>query len=144
MFKISITKNSQLTNQAQFSSMEEAEQWLSRHQEMGSFGQPKQVIQQQVELEPAVVAEDGSIVKEAVVEMQEVELPGYEVEIEDLSAKLEQEKRNAEAQKFLDSTDWKVLRHRDQQDMGLATSLTGEEFQQLLQERQMAREAIIK
>lgn len=51
---------------------------------------------------------------------------------------------NAEAQAFLDSSDWKVLRHRDQQDMGLATSLTGEEFQTLLQQRQMAREAIIK
>ena len=77
--------------------------------------------------------------------MKEVELAGeYEVEIEDLSAKLAQEKANAEAQAFLDSSDWKILRHRDQQDMGLATSLSGEEYQELLRQRQMAREAIIK
>jgi hypothetical protein len=61
-----------------------------------------------------------------------------------VSQKKSQEKTNAEAQAFLDSSDWKVLRHRDQQDMGLATSLSGEEFQELLQQRQMAREAIIK
>jgi hypothetical protein len=61
-----------------------------------------------------------------------------------VSSKLDQEKVNAEAQAFLDASDFKVLRHRDQQDMGLATSLSGEEFQELLQQRQMAREAIIK
>ena len=60
-----------------------------------------------------------------------------------LSAKSQQE-TNAEAQKFLDESDWKVLRHRDQQELGLATSLSGDEFQELLRQRQMAREAIVK
>ena len=145
MIQISIKKQEQITNQASFQSMEEAQAWLSHHEGMKSFGQPKQKIQQQVELSPAVLAEDGSVLQEAVVELKEVELAGdYEVVIEDISAKLEQEKSNTEAQAFLDSSDWKVLRHRDQQDMGLATSLSGEEFQELLQQRQMAREAIIK
>lgn len=63
---------------------------------------------------------------------------------EDTTEKELQDKINQEAEKFLLESDWKVMRHRDQQDMGLATSLTGEEFQQLLQERQMAREAIIR
>jgi hypothetical protein len=145
MIKISIKKQEQITNQAQFSDMEAAQAWLAHHEGMKSFGQPKQLVQQQIELSPAVLAEDGSVLQEAVVELKEVELAGdYEVVIEDISAKLEQEKSNAEAQAFLDSSDWKVLRHRDQQDMGLATSLSGEEFQELLQQRQMAREAIIK
>lgn len=58
--------------------------------------------------------------------------------------KQNQDKTNAEAQKFLDESDWKVLRHRDQQELGLATSLSSDEFQELLRQRQMAREAIVK
>lgn len=145
MIQVSIKKQEQITNQASFPSREEALAWLAHHESMKSFGQPKQIVQQQIELSPAVIAEDGSVLQEAVTEMQEVELAGeYEVEITDISAKLEQEKANAEAQKFLDSSDWKVLRHRDQQELGLATSLSSEEFQELLRQRQMAREAIVK
>lgn len=145
MIRISINKNSQITNQASFPTMEEAQAWLAHHEGMRSFGQPKQIVQQQIELSPAVLDEEGNELSPAVTEMKEVELAGeYEVEIEDLSAKLAQEKANAEAQAFLDSSDWKILRHRDQQDMGLATSLSGEEYQELLRQRQMAREAIIK
>ncbi len=160
MIKISIKKQDQVTNQAQFSSQEEAQAWLASHEGMKSFGEPAQTIEQQVEISPAVLEsqelldengesfdppqfQDVEIVP-AQYEMQEMHIPGYVVEIEDISAKLEQEKANAEAQAFLDSSDWKVLRHRDQQDIGLATSLSGEEFQELLQQRQMAREAIIK
>ena len=160
MIKVSIKKQDQITNQAQFSSQEEADAWLASHEGMGSFGQKAQTIEQQVEISPAVLEsqevldengesfdppqfQDVEIVP-AQHEMQEMHIPGYVVEIEDISAKLEQEKANAEAQAFLDSSDWKVLRHRDQQDIGLATSLSGEEFQELLQQRQMAREAIIK
>lgn len=138
MIRISINKNSQLTNQASFQTMEEAQAWLAHHEGMKSFGQPKQIIQQQIELEPAVIEkqmvlvkeaeldeegmeiapaeyeEQDVVIKEAVTEMQEVELAGeYEVIIEDISAKLEQEKINAEAQAFLDSTDWMIIRELD-------------------------------
>ena len=160
MKQVSILQDNILTNQASFPSQEEAQAWLSHHEGMGSFGQKAQTIEQQVEISPAVLEsqevldengesfdppqfQDVEIVP-AQHEMQEMHIPGYVVEIEDISAKLEQEKANAEAQAFLDSSDWKVLRHRDQQDIGLATSLSGEEFQELLQQRQMAREAIIK
>ena len=161
MIKISIKKQDQITNQASFPSQEEAQAWLSHHEGMKSFGEPAQTIQQQVEISPAVLEsqevldengesfdppqfQDVEIVP-SQHEMQEMHIPGsYEVEIEDITSQLEQEKANAEAQAFLDASDWKVLRHRDQQDIGLATSLSGEEFQELLQQRQMAREAIIK
>lgn len=46
---------------------------------------------------------------------------------------------NNEARIFLQSTDWKVLRHRDQLDLRIQTSLTNEEFQNLLLQRQKAR-----
>ena len=48
-----------------------------------------------------------------------------------------------EARDFLTNTDWKVIRHRDQLDLGVPTSLTAEEYTFLLQQRQSAREVII-
>lgn len=136
MIKISIKKQEQITNEGLFPSLEEAQAWLAHHEGMKSFGQPKQIVQQQIELSPAVLAEDGSVLQEAVSEMQEVELAGdYEVEILDISAKLEQEKINAEAQAFLDATDWMVIRAMEK----------GEELSpELKAERQAARDKIVK
>uniref|UniRef100_UPI004028DF9D hypothetical protein n=1 Tax=Candidatus Stercorousia sp. TaxID=3048886 RepID=UPI004028DF9D len=45
---------------------------------------------------------------------------------------------------FLNDTDWKVTRHRDQQAQGIETSLTEEEYQQLLVDRQNARDSVIR
>lgn len=134
--QVSIKKQDQITNQGLFPSMEEALAWLAHHESMKSFGQPKQIVQQQIELSPAVIAEDGSVLQEAVTEMQEVELAGeYEVVIEDISAKLEQEKVNAEAQAFLDATDYIVVRAMER----------GEELSpEFKAERQAARDRIVK
>jgi hypothetical protein len=43
---------------------------------------------------------------------------------------------------FLNSTDFKVLKYRDQLDLGIETSLTADEYKQLLTQRQAARDAI--
>jgi hypothetical protein len=50
---------------------------------------------------------------------------------------------NKENQAFLDSTDWICTRHRDQVELGVKTTLTNEEFLELLQKRQEARIAIV-
>lgn len=144
MICVSIKRDGIITNKGEFSDLQQAQAWIDYHESAKTFGDIARTVQQEVEVAPAVLAEDGEILVPAQMEMQEVHIPGYELVIEDLTQKLEQEKANAEAQKFLDESDWKVLRHRDQQDMGLATSLSGEEFQELLRQRQMAREAIIK
>lgn len=158
--QVSIKKQDQITNQAQFSSMEEAEQWLAHHASMKSFGQPKQIVQQQIELEPAVIEkqmilvkeaeldeqgveispaeyeERDVVIKEAVTEMQEVELAGdYEVVIEDISSKLEQERINAEALAYLAATDFYIIRELDN---GVPCSAD------IKAERQAARERIVK
>jgi len=39
----------------------------------------------------------------------------------------------------LTKTDWKMIRHRDQADAGVATSLTAEEYTDLLAERESIR-----
>lgn len=136
MIQVLIKKQEQLTNQASFQSMEEAQAWLSHHEGMKSFGQPKQIIQQQIELSPPVLDEEGIELSPAVTEMKEVELAGeYEVEIIDISAEFAQEKINAEAQAFLDSTDWMVIRAIEK----------GEELSpEFKAERQAARNKIVK
>jgi hypothetical protein len=136
MIQVSIKRNGQLTNQASFPAMEEAEAWLAYHESIRSFGQPKQIVQQQTELSPAILAEDGSILQEAVVEMQEIELAGeYEIIIEDLTAKIAQEKINAEALAFLAATDWMVIRAMER----------GEELSpEFKAERQAARDRIVR
>jgi hypothetical protein len=136
MIQVLIKKQEQITNQASFQSMEEAQAWLSHHEGMKSFGQPKQIIQQQIELSPPVLDEEGIELSPAVTEMKEVELAGeYEVEIIDISAEFAQQKINAEAQAFLDSTDWMVIRAMEK----------GEELSpEFKAERQAARNKIVK
>ena len=67
------------------------------------------------------------------------ELPEAMAEIEAAS---QAESAKAEARKLLADTDWKVIRHRDQVDAGTPTSMTAEEFAQLLADRQAARDSI--
>jgi hypothetical protein len=160
MIKISIKKQEKITNEGLFPSLEEAQAWLAHHEGMKSFGQPKQVVQQQVELSPAVLEkqmvlikeaeldEEGNelspaefeeqevVIQEAVSEMQEVELAGeYEVEIEDKSAQLAQDAANAEALKYLAETDWYVSR---MSETGVAIP------QEITAARAAARAAIIR
>lgn len=49
---------------------------------------------------------------------------------------------NDEAKRYLNDTDWLVIRHRDQIDLGQTTSLTNEQYLDLLAKRQAAREKV--
>jgi len=49
---------------------------------------------------------------------------------------------NGKARKYLNDTDWKVIRHRDQLAAGATTSLTDTEYQQLLSDRQTVRDSV--
>lgn len=112
---------------------------------------------QEVIVSPEIIDEEtGEVLEPARTEMQEVvireaapaiyetvTIPAeYTYEIEDMSEEVQQSEINAEALSFLNSTDWKVTRHRDQLDAGLETSLTDVEFSALLADRQAARERI--
>jgi len=50
--------------------------------------------------------------------------------------------QNSVHREFLNSTDWKVLRHLREQSLGLPTSLTEQQFLQLEQQRQTAADSI--
>lgn len=62
--------------------------------------------------------------------------------MEEIEASSQAESAKAEARQLLADTDWKVIRHRDQVDAGAPTSLTVEQFAQLLTDRQAARDSI--
>jgi len=55
----------------------------------------------------------------------------------------EQEKLNAVEREFLNSTDWKVMRHIRQKALGIPTSLTEEQYIELEQQRQAAAARIV-
>jgi len=79
------------------------------------------------------------------VSHKEVKLKAeYTVEIEDITAKVEQEKINAEALAYLASTDWKVLRHIRQKALGHPTTLSEEEYLQMEQDRAVKASSIVK
>lgn len=119
MIRVEIKRDGTVTNAGEFETRELADAWLSKHEGLGTFGAK------------AHLSEEGLT-------------EGYIVVIKDMTAELEQAKINEEAQAFLDSTDYKVLKYRDQVDMGLTPDLSVEEFQYLLVQRQQARTKIIK
>ena len=51
---------------------------------------------------------------------------------------------NEEAKNYLNDTDWIVIRHRDQLALGQTTSLTNEQYLDLLTKRQAARERVVE
>jgi len=91
---------------------------------------------EQVEVSPAVYEEQEVEIQAAVFEDQQVEVnpEGYEISIEDISAQLAQAAKNEAALKFLNESDWKVVKAMEK---GEALS---EEFKA---ERQAARDSII-
>ena len=90
--------------------------------------------------------ENGKII--AIFACQQYEnqeyLPDDNEEIINFGKPTEQERINQEAERFLNETDWLVIRHRDQLALGIPTSLTEEEFRQLLLDRQAARDQVIR
>jgi hypothetical protein len=61
----------------------------------------------------------------------------------EIIVQLEQEKLNAVRREFLNSTDWKILRHIRQKALNVATSMTDEEYIALEQQRNDTASQII-
>lgn len=106
------------------------ERWVPHKDEGGIYDDADVIDERIVELVPEVplvpakpaVYDNGNLISEAVPEVpaipavvqKQVKLKAeYKVEIEDITAKLEQEKANAEALAYLASTDWLIVRQMD-------------------------------
>ena len=137
MIQVSIIKESQVTNQASFPTMEEAQAWLSSHEGMGTFGHkdifssqevliseevrgPVQVLVSEAtfdeygdEVNPAVYEIDpDGVISPAVYETQIVLVSPaqYTVEIVDITAQLAAEAESVVALAYLAATDYIVIR----------------------------------
>lgn len=123
-------------------SIEAIQEWFAPFIAKGVYGQPEVI--QQVEVSPEVLDEQGNVIQEAVYG-QNIIPADFTIEYVDIdSIPKSQDELNVEALQFLAETDWKILRHLRQQSLGIATSLTSQEFLELEQERQMAAESIIR
>jgi len=60
-----------------------------------------------------------------------------------ISAEKEQYRLNGLEREFLNSTDWKILRHMRQKALNVPTTLTDEEYLELEQQRQAAAARIV-
>jgi hypothetical protein len=132
-----------------FVSEEAAMIWFSPRIDQGIYGQkhvPAQYQTVTVVIQEALLDEQGEEISPAVTEVHQ-ELVKEEIpaafEITFAEPTLTQQEISAQNLEFLSSTDWQVMRHRDQLDAGATPSLTEEQYQQLLAQRQVARDAII-
>ena len=138
MIQVSIKKQEQITNQASFQSIEEAQAWCDYHIKIGSFGESEKSIIEIIDIPevrgeakelitPAELDADGNeltpaiykIVQNGIISLARkkekivLKPAEYEIIIEDITAKLEQQKINQEAQAFLSATDWMIIRELD-------------------------------
>jgi hypothetical protein len=105
MKQVKIFKNNINTNKATFETQEDLDLWLSHHVKNNIFGLPERTVTELIEISPAIPAvldEQGNEISpaiDAVYEEKVEHFPAeYTIEIEDISAQIEQERIKAEAQ----------------------------------------------
>lgn len=129
---IKILKNGIVTN------VGPDQEWLEKHQAMGSFGKNASTERVLVSLGiPAVLDENGAEIYAGVAEVVDIiEVPAdYTIVIEDIIDNSVQEKINADALKFLAETDYMIIR---EYETGIICP------EEIKDQRQAARDRIIK
>lgn len=162
MKRLSIYKNSVLTNQLDFETQEALEAGLAYHQGRNSFGANAIYGTEEVLISAEVRGETQELVSAAVYNEYDEEISPalyntnpdgvispavyetltillspaeYTIEITDITAQLEQEETNKSARAYLATTDWMVVRAMER---GETLSV---EFKA---ERQAARDSIVE
>jgi hypothetical protein len=112
MFKVEIKKNNVVTHEAKFSTPTECEAWYEEN--LVAFGKKDRwVAESQIQLEGEAIAQAVEEMTEPVMG-QNVKLykflKDHEVIYTDVTALLVQEKEKADALKYLNETDWYVIR----------------------------------
>lgn len=88
----------------------------------------------------------GNIGKKMWIELQQWLSEGNALLEFDPIKKSEEEIQESiifEARAYLEATDWKIIRHRDQLELEIETSLSSQEYMDLLQLRQEKRDTIM-
>ena len=145
-FKVSIKNLSNIeTHAGEFENQELAQAWISEQQfkerpwsyvKDGEYSS-----QQDGAVDTEVVSRVDGLGNEHLVYIVPEQ---YTIDIIDQSAKLAVKESNDNNLKFLSDSDWKVLRHRDQLELNIPTSLDHGEYEKLLEDRQNARDSIVR
>jgi len=120
MFKVEITKNNIVTNKAEFLTELEAQAWLAAESANGSFGK----IQREVKEISEGILENNEDIAQSMSIRDQYDLEGNIIKyhtlpaeftsaIVDITAQALAEKESAEALKYLNDTDWMLLRELD-------------------------------
>lgn len=120
MKKLIIFKDGQEIRSGNFETQEKLNLYLEKLNKKGIVGlKPERTISQSdcseseilsaLELTPEVLDEFGQIIIPAMARLP----ADYTIEIQDITAQVEQEKINAEALAYLASTDWLIIRELD-------------------------------
>lgn len=138
--RVKILKDDVVTNEASFSSQEEADSWLNYHRTIGSFGQERKVIvTPEIKIQhKAIPASEGNpevaAHEEVIPEVIEI-VEGFTAVCEDDKDATLQAEINEQALKHLENTDWYIIRKME----------TGESIPEgMLEERQAARQRIVR
>lgn len=144
--RVKILKDDVVTNEACFSSQEEADSWLNYHRSIGSFGQEHKVtvtpeirIQHEAVIAKPATEESEEVLgadayEELIPEVIEI-VEGFTAVCEDDKDATLQAEINEQALKHLLSTDWYIIRKME----------TGESIPEgMLEERQAARQRIVR
>ena len=140
MFKVNISNASQnLSWSTSFPTELEAQEWLAKQ-----IGKPHRLPEREVSIEDDYAQEDVLEVIEEEIDgvMQQVRVrlrAQYSSEIVDISAQVATEAAQAAARALLNDSDWKRHRHISQKALGVATSMTEEEYLAMEQACQAAR-----
>ena len=162
ILKYEVIKNGQLVHSGGASSVEEVHTQLKPYYDHRTFGQPeipeiketrtvlvspseliKEAVLDEVtgeELEPATFSE--AIYEDQEFIVQEFVPAEYSIIITDVTDELALQQEKAEAQAFLDSTDWMVLKYLRHQALGRDPSMSEEEYLALELQRQAAADKL--
>lgn len=117
MFKLSVIKNNVVVHNTAGQTEQECLAQLQPYLEHKTFGEPAREETVLVsEAVPEVLDDEGNVIQEAVETVYETVITPaeYEIEIEDVSAQVEQERVNSEALAYLASTDFYVVRFMEE------------------------------
>ncbi|KZX63839.1 hypothetical protein A3712_20665 [Vibrio sp. HI00D65] len=86
---------------------------------------------------------DGSLIAMCDADSLDSVLTSFGLTVADCEVVESQSEIDRKNIEFLNTTDWQVTRHRDQVDSGNTTSMSDEEYQELLSQRQIARGKVV-
>jgi len=113
MKQITITRNGEVTHGPIDKSDEEYQEYIAYHLENRSWGVPEHTIQVEVTpYQPATYDEEGNELTPEVPPTYEDQVVAseFECDVVDVTSQKEQEAINAAALKYLEETDWIVIR----------------------------------